>query len=330
MRQLSQYSEPQGYVPLLQQLQVKLQELGIFVEPSNILVTAGATEALHLVCQAFIRMVGEAVVVEEPCSPLLSDRFMSTGLEVYPVPRLADGPDLDALRAVCEAYSPKFFFCSTVLQNPTCTQIAPHKAFQLLRLADEFDLTLVEDDTYGDLLPGSNAVSRLATLDQLKRVIYIGGFSKTIAAGLRCGYLAASPERIDWLTTYRLIQSISGSGLTERILYKLLSGGTYRRHCELLRARLSEVRPHVLAEMQRWGIHSEQEKDAGMFAWVSLGEGVDAMAVAERMLEQGHLLAPGHVFSNNPVHRSYLRINLAQAYESSMLPTLGRLLGRRG
>jgi len=329
-RSFAHYSDIRGYLPLRQQLQVKLQELGIFAEPDRILVTNGATEAIHIVCQSMLSGTRVPVLVESPTPPLLTDRLLSTGMEIYSVTRQPDGPDLDQLRAVCEKFKPRAFICSSVLHNPTCSHIAPHKAFQILRLAEEFNFFIVEDDTFGDLMPKASVapISRLATLDQLKRVIYVGSFSKTLGPGLRLGFMTASAERIDWFTTYRLVQSVSGSALSERVLYKALSGGEYRRHCEQLRNRLAEVRPVVVEELRRWGLTVDNVPEAGMFLWASLGEGVDSSQVAERMLEQGHLIAPGQAFQQGQFSNPYIRINTAEAFESSMLPALGKLLGR--
>ncbi|GAP36344.1 PLP-dependent aminotransferase family protein [Piscinibacter sakaiensis] len=328
---LADYSDFKGYPPLRQQLQLKLQEIGITAEAEQVLVTGGATEAIHLVCQALMPSAGTPVLLESPAPPLLVDRLMSTGLSPHRVVRLPDGPDIDAVRALCEQYRPRAFFCSTVLHNPTGSHIAPHKAFQILRLAEEFDMILIEDDSYGDLMPLATVspILRLATLDQLRRVIYVGSFSKTLGPGLRMGFLATNPERIDWLTTFRVVQGISGSALSERVLYRVLSGGEYRRHCEQLRNRLAEARPVVLEELRRWGIDVENVPDAGLFLWASLGDGVDSLQVAERMLETGHLLAPAQAFlAGGAPPNPLVRINVAQAYESAMLPALGKVLGR--
>jgi DNA-binding transcriptional MocR family regulator len=330
-RSLAHHGDPKGYLPLRQQLQLKLQEVGIQVDAGQILITGGATDALHLIMQAFVRTAREYVLVEDPHPHLLTDRMLSTGLEILPVPRLADGPDLVSLRALCEKHQPRFFFCSSVLHNPTSMQMAPHKAFQLLQLAEEFDLTLVEDDTYGDLMPPSysTAVARLAPLDQLKRVIYVGSFSKTLAPGLRCGFLAASPDRIEWLTTYRIVGGIAGTNLSERVVYRLLSQGSYRHHCDQLRARLDERRPRAVESLRDLGMRVDHVPDAGMYLWASLADAsMDAMQVAERLLEQGHLLAPGHLFSTHPRYRSFLRLNIAELTGSPMLPALAQLLGR--
>jgi len=327
-RAMATAGDPQGYLPLRHQLQVKLQEVGLHVDAGNLILTSGATDALNLVLLCFLRYPREKVLIEQPCQPILTERMMSAGLEMHAVPRLSDGPDLDVLRALCVEHKPRFFFLSTALHNPTGTHVAPHKAFQILRLAEEFNLTLVEDDTYGDLIPSgtAGAVTRLASLDQLQRVIHIGSFSKTMAPGLRVGYLAASSERIEWMATYRALNCLASNSLAERTVYRLLSEGNYRHHCEQLRMRLADLRPRAADALQRLGLTLAHEPDAGLYLWADLGEGVDAFRVSQQLLEQGHLTAPGRLFSL--AHASHMRFNIATMLEGDVLSALARVLGR--
>jgi len=328
-RSLAQHGDPQGYLPLRQQLELKLQDLGIQADARNIIVTSGATDALNMIAQSYLRYPAPRILMEEPGPPLLRDRLLSCGMDFAYVPRQHDGPDLVALRAMCEQHRPRFFFCNSVLHNPTSSYLAPHKAFQVLRLAEEFDLTIVEDDSYGDLMPqgAASPVARLAPLDQLQRVIYVGSFSKTLAPGLRTGFLAASPARIEWMRTYRSVSCIAGNSLAERTVYRLLSQGTYRHHCEQLRARLAVARPVVAQALRALGMQIDSGADAGMYLWASLGGGIDAMPLAERLLEQGHLVAPGRLFSGAREHRSHLRFNIAATLDSPVLEAMRKLLG---
>lgn len=328
-RGLTQHGDAQGYLPLRQQLHLKLSDLGIQADASHIILTGGATDALHLVLHAFAR-TGDFVVFESPCQPILTDRLLSTGLEFEAVTREADGPNIEALRAVCEKHKPKLFICNSVLHNPTGGHLAPHKAFQILKLAEEFDFMIVEDDTYGDLQPinGPTPVARLAPLDQLQRVIYLSSFSKTLAPGLRVGYLAASPERIEWLAAYRALNCIATNSFAERAIYRLLSEGHYRHHCEQLRNRLAAARPQVAEALRARGFHIEIEADAGMFLWANLGAGVDSFAVAQQLLAQGHLIAPGPVFARYREATSMVRFNIAATLGSPILSALPKALGR--
>ena len=331
LRNLTGYGDPLGYLPLRQQLQGKLRDVHIDAPVTRIMVTAGATHALHLIVLAWLREVGEYVLIEDPCSFLLRDRLMASGLQLLPVPREVDGPDLDVLRAHCEQHRPKFFFCSSVLHNPTSSHISPHKAFQILRLAEEFDLTVVEDDTYSDLMPpgAAAAATRLASLDQLQRVIYIGSFSKTIAPGLRVGYVCANPEIIEWLQVYRTVSEIAMTSVTERAVYQLLSQGGYRHHCAQLRSRLDECRQPVVEALAALGCSVEPGTNAGMYVWATLPHDLDAMPVADELLKQGHLLAPGDLFSSSERARSKMRFNVSRTLDSPALPALARAIGAR-
>lgn len=323
-RGLAEYGDLQGYLPLRQQIQSKLKEIQVEVPPSQIMITQGATEALNLLIMGKLRTSQEYVLIDDPGSFLLRDRLMASGLIPASVPRQPDGPDLIALRALCEQHRPRYYFTCSVLNNPDSSITAPHKAFQLLRLAEEFDFTIVEDDTYGDLAPTSASVTRLATLDQLQRVIYIGSFSKTLAAGLRVGYMAANPEHIEWLTVYKAVSGISNCNLSQRMVYQLLSQGGYRHHCTQLRARLDQHRQVVADQLRQIGCSIEQVPDAGMYLWAKLPGGVNASTVAHEMHRAGHLTAPGELFGT-PRHCSHMRFNIATTRDSPGLPLLAKL-----
>jgi DNA-binding transcriptional MocR family regulator len=205
---------------------------------------------------------------------------------------------VEVLRQHCERYRPRFFFCSSVLHSPTSTHLAPHTAYQILRLAEEFDLTIVEDDAYSELVPVSAnvPVTRLASLDQLQRVIYIGSFSKTVVPGLRVGYVCADARLIEWLKVYKTVSSIAGASVNQRALYQLLTRGSYRHHCAQLRARLDECRQPVMDQLEAMGCAFEYRPDMGMYVWAALPSGANATSIADAMYRQAHLMAPGSFF----------------------------------
>lgn len=328
LRHLHRYSDVLGYRPLRELLRLRLLELGVSAGDDQLMVTAGATEALNLIVMANLRDPAEIVLADAPGPFMTQERLAASGLHVLGVTRQHDGPDVDQLRALCELHRPRFYFCSAMLQSPTSSSIAAHKAFQILRLAEEFDLTLVEDDVYGDLSPPSRAgqFSRLATLDQLRRVIYIGSFSKTLGAGLRIGFVAANPEQLRWLALYRHATQLSGDGVAERVVYQVLSGGNYRYHCEQLRARLDARREPALLALERLGLKPLQRHDAGMYLWAGLREGVDDMALGEAMLRRGFLTAPSQVFDVDDTLPAAMRFNLATLAEGPALNALDELM----
>jgi DNA-binding transcriptional MocR family regulator len=326
---LLSYGVPQGFLPLRQQLQHKLAELEIAAAPEQIVTTAGVTQALDLVAREFSRP-GDTIFVDDPAWFLMFGSFAALGAKVVGIPRLADGPDVARLAELAAIHKPKLYIINSVLHNPSSTSLSAAKAFQVLKLAEEHDFILVEDDIYCDLHPGSavQPATRLAALDQLQRVIYLGGFSKTMAANLRVGFIATSPERAERLADRKMLSTLTTSDLGERVVYRVLSEGSYRKHADRLRGRLDNVRAKTLRQMERIGLKVEQAAPAGMFVWADAG--CDTNALAERAMAEHLLLAPGSLFSPTQLPSTFMRLNVAAMQDAGVWRFLERALDNRG
>jgi DNA-binding transcriptional MocR family regulator len=219
-------------------------------------------------------------------------------------------------------HRPKLFVLSSVLQNPTSTSISAANAHRLLKLAEQHDLMLIEDDVYGDLT--SRRALRLATLDQLRRVIYLGGFSKTLAGNLRVGFIATSAERAPHLTELKILTGMTTSELTERVVAHILAEGHYRRHLERLRGKLDGARDKTARALEKMGAKLFCEPDAGTFLWADLGRDTNAIAAAGA--QQDFLFAPGSLFSPLQLPSTWMRISAAAALNPSALRFLAQQL----
>jgi DNA-binding transcriptional MocR family regulator len=323
---LLNYGSPQGYAPLRQQLQRKLAALEIDAPPGQILTTLGATQALDLVAREFCRP-GDTVFVDDPAWFLMFGSFAALGLHVVGIPRLADGPDLERLAELAAAHKPRLYVINSVLHNPTSTTLSAAKAFQLLRIAEQHDMIVVEDDIYCDLHPGPavQPVTRLAALDQLRRVIYLGGFSKSLAANLRVGFIATSIEYAQRLADRKMLSTLTTSDLGERVVYQILSEGLYRKHLERIRVRLDAVRPGVLRRIEALGLTMAPPPNAGMFAWVDAGR--DTNVLAAQAMAQGLLLAPGSLFSPSQLPTTMMRVNIASMEDAALWTFLAQASG---
>ncbi|MBI3230988.1 MAG: PLP-dependent aminotransferase family protein, partial [Burkholderiales bacterium] len=150
---LMQYCVPHGYLPLRQQLQLKLEELEIAASTDQIVTTSGVTQGLDLVAREFTRP-GDTIFVDDPAWFLMFGSFAAMGVNIVGIPRLVDGPDMQQLAALAQVHRPKLFVINSVLHNPTSTSLTAAKAFQLLQIAQQFDFHIVEDDIYCDMHPG--------------------------------------------------------------------------------------------------------------------------------------------------------------------------------
>ena len=320
------YGAPQGFLPLRQQLQLKLAELEIACPPEQIVTTVGVMQALDLVAREFARP-GETIFVDDPAYWLMFGAFAAMGVNVIGITRLGDGPDIAVLAELAALHRPRLYLINSVLHNPSSGSLSAGKAFQVLRLAEQYDFTIVEDDIYCDLHPGGavQPAIRLAALDQLQRVIYLGGFSKTLAANLRLGFIATSSERALRLADRKMLSTLSSSDIGERVVYKILSEGLYRKHLDRVRGKLDAVRGKALRQMERWGLQVDNTPAAGMFAWADTGR--DTVALAEQGMAAGLLLAPGCLFSPSQLPSTRTRLNIACFSEPAVVQFFERALG---
>lgn len=300
-----QYGEPAGDMALRRALSHKLASLNVPAAPEQIMTTLGATHALDIVSRTLLR-AGDHVMVEEPGWAIEFARLQALGAIILPVPRRADGPDLDVMARYCQAHAPKLFVSVSVLHNPTGYCLSPGSAHRVLTLANTHDFHIVEDDTYSHLAP--DHATRLSALDGLQRTIYVSGFAKILAPGWRVGYLAAPPALFERFLDSKLLATLTTPALLERAMAWCIDQGQLRRHAQRVRTRLDQARARSAKLAQAAGCRFVSEP-AGLFGWVDTG--VDTEALAQRMLDEGYLLAPGALFHAGRKPGTLMRINFA-------------------
>lgn len=322
---LLHYGTQQGFLPLRQQLQLKLAELEIAAAPEQIVTTNGVTQALDLVARE-LTQPGDTIFVDDPAWFLMFGTFATLGTKVIGIPRLHDGPDVAKLAELAALHKPKLYVIHSVLHNPTSTSLSAAKAFQVLKTAEQHDFMIVEDDVYCDIHPGSavQAATRLAALDQLQRVIYLGGFSKTLAANLRVGFIATSHETAIRLSDRKMLSTLTTNEVCERVVHKVLSEGHYRKHVDRIRTRLDGARNEVTNRLEKLGMRIEYRTPAGMFLWVDTGS--DTIALTEKALTEGILIAPGSLFSPHQLPSTHMRLNVAAMSDQGVWDFLEREL----
>lgn len=305
---LVEYGHPFGYPPLRDQLQLKLAEVGIVAEPRQIVLTHGASQALDIVIRYLLKP-GDAVLVDDPGYYTLFGNLKLHGIRLIGVPRNHGGPDESALELLAQEHRPKAYFTQTAVQNPTGTTIRPAIAFRVLQVAEKNDMTVVEDDVFADSYGGS--AQRLASLDQLRRVIYIGSFSKTLSKSLRVGFLVCRREMAEDLADIKMLSCIGTSEFSERLVHEMLTEGHYRKYLERLRARLREVQATTLRKFEKSGLEIFCEPEGGLFVWARLPGTENAVDIANKAARCGIMLAPGSVFRPHLEASPWLRFNVA-------------------
>ncbi len=313
-----QYGESAGDTGLRRALSTKLAGLAVHAAPEQIVTTLGATHALDVVSRTLLR-AGDYVMVEEPGWAVEFARLDALGMRILPVPRRADGPDLEVMATYCHVHQPKLFVSVSVFHNPTGYCLSPSSAHRILQLANQHDFHIVEDDTYSHFAPAH--ATRLCALDGLQRTIYVAGFAKILAPNWRVGYLAAPLHLVERLVDTKLLSTLTTPALLEKAMAWCIDQGQLRRHAERIRTQLDAARARSVKLALAHGCTFAADP-VGLFGWVETG--VDTERLSQRMLDEGYLLAPGALFHANRTPSSLMRINFASTQEPQFWKTFAR------
>jgi DNA-binding transcriptional MocR family regulator len=316
------YGSAYGLRALRHHIARQLTLRGVECAEDQIVLTQGASQALELAIRTLVGP-GDTVLVEDPGYPYVFAMLRACGAHPVGVPRGDHGPDVGALDSLARRTRARLFITNTTYQNPTGTTTSPQVAHAVLRVAEQHDLTVCEDDIFAEL--PAERVTPLASLDRLERVIYIGSFSKTIAPSLRVGYLAAHAKRAERVAMQKNMVSLSSSELMEHIVLAILTSGRYRTHLERLRRYVADARARLVRRFRDSGIEVAQH-GGGMFLWAKLPAG-DPAAIRRRAGSQGILLAPGELFRPDSQPTGHWRFNVAFAEDERLYAFL-RNLGR--
>ncbi|MEJ8847737.1 PLP-dependent aminotransferase family protein [Variovorax rhizosphaerae] len=298
---LFRYGSRYGYAPLGEHLVRKLADFGIGAEPRQIVLTHGANEAMDIVIRYFVPPGGK-VLVDDPGYYPLFGKLKLASAQVFGVPRLHDGPDLEALEQLLITHRPRLFFTQSLAHNPTGSDLSAAKAFRVLQLAQKYDLLIVENDPLADFKP--IAAPRLSALDQLERTIYIGSFSKSFSAALRVGFIACGVDLASDLADLKALIHVSSSEYCERTVDVMLSEGHYQRHLNRLRSRLGEATAAAQALFDSVGAEIFTRNAHSLYLWASLPGVEDSLSLARALLPKKIVMAPGRIFSVDSSHVS--------------------------
>jgi DNA-binding transcriptional MocR family regulator len=316
---LTDYGSPLGLTPLRQLLARRMADRGLEVAPEQVMLTESGTQAVDLLCR-FLIEPGDTVLVDDPCYFNFQALLRAHRAKIVGVPYTTTGPDPTLFAQVVAEHRPRLYLTNSAPHNPTGGSLSPVNAHRILKLAEQHDLLIIEDDIFADF--EHEPAPRLAAFDGLQRVIQIGSFSKTLSASVRCGYIAARPDWIEALTDLKIATFFGSGRLSAELALSVLKDGTYRKHMDGLRTRLAKAMGETSARLRSLGLRPWIEPQAGMFLWCELPDRIDAAQVARGALAQNIVFAPGNVFSLSQSARSFLRFNVAQCSDSRIFRAL--------
>ncbi|KGJ07950.1 PLP-dependent aminotransferase family protein [Paracoccus versutus] len=319
------YGSSWGLGALRDWLRMSLAERSILTEPDGIMLTSGVNHGLDLIIRQLLEP-GDTVFVDSPGYYPLFAKLRLAKVTVVPVRRIEDGPDLDDLRDKLAGHRPKVFFTQSQAHNPTGGTLSPATAFGLLQLADLHDFRIVEDDIFADLL--APTLPRLAAFGRQERVLYVGSFSKTLSASLRCGYIAGSPDLVRGLVDLKMITTVATSAHVERLVTDMIESGQYIKHLRRLRTRMQEGAKGTVQALSEVGLDVSLPRVQGFYLWVPLPETLDEAAFCRRAAAADIFIAPASVFhtERDACRRPAMRVNVAYGADPRFCAFLRREL----
>ena len=321
---LSDYGSTRGSLTLRRLLLGRFADEGITATAQQIILTASGTQAIDLICRLLLRP-GDTVLVDDPCYFNFQALLRAHQAKIVGIPFTPSGPDTAAFEQALIDQNPRLYITNSALHNPTGASLSPQTAHRVLSAAAARGLTIVEDDIFADFEPAPSP--RLAVLDGLNRVIRIGSFSKTLSASVRCGYIAARPDWIEGLVDLQVATSFGGaSPVATELIAGVLAGGTYRKHMDEVRRRLTQARKGAIDRLKPLGLAPWIMPRGGFYLWCRLPDGYDSAVIARRCMEEKIVLAPGNVFSVSQSATSFLRFNVAQLNDRRIFSVLKRAM----
>lgn len=316
-----------GYAPLQEQIARRSLACGLTISPDEIIVTNGCHEAVFIALMSVCRP-GDTVALESPIYFNLLNLLQQLNLRIIEIPGTdGDGIHLNTLRFVLENHPVKAVFSISNCNNPLGFSIPEAKKEALVELLSDFDIPLIEDDIYGDIAFGDRH-NVCKAYDKSSNTILCSSFSKTIAPGLRIGWIVPG-KHYDTALKLKTLLNIATSSVNQIATAKFLKEGGYDRHLRKLKKTLQEqtmrMRASILSHFPQGT--TVTDPSGGFLLWVCLPENIDTDAFYQKALGEDILFAPGCLFSVKGKYNNCLRLNAGiwNAEVERKIATLGAL-----
>jgi 2-aminoadipate transaminase len=334
--QALQYSTTEGYRPLREMIARHTARYGIVVGPENILITSGSQQALDLIGKILINP-GDHVLVEKPTYLGALQAWNAYQTEYVSVTMDDEGLKTDKLEAELRS-GPKFIYVLPNFHNPAGVTLSLERRHDLIKLADHYGVPIIEDDPYGQLRYEGEHLPSLVELDSRFRsqndgapytgnVIYLSTFSKTLAPGLRLGWVIAPEEVIRKLVQAKQGADLHTSSFTQMVAYEVARGGFIDRHVKLIRAVYCERRDAMLRALENYFPDDVTwtTPQGGLFLWVTVPENLSTADILKEAIQQRVAFVPGGAFYADGSGHNTMRLNFSNATPEKITEGIRRL-----
>jgi 2-aminoadipate transaminase len=321
-----QYANSEGYLGLRQFIADRYrQQEGLDIPVEDILITTGSQQGLDLLGKTFLNE-GDDLIIEEPGYLGAIQAFAMYRPRFHPVPVREGGMDTTALARVLQQRQPKLLYTVTNFQNPSGISYTDENRGAVAHLVRGSSCLIIQDDPYGDLrFSGTRKVSFKQLLPT--NTVLLGSFSKTVAPGLRLGWLVAPPPIMDKLVIAKQAADLHTDYLAQRILYRYLCDNDVDAHIATIIRQYGKQKEAMISALQTYfpaGVRFTNP-EGGMFLWVTLPEGMSSMTLFEAAIKKKVAFVPGTPFYVDRKDSNTLRLNFSCSDESTIVEGIRRL-----
>jgi len=323
---LLRYYPSGGAYELRYLISQRLSTHGALIHPDELIITEGALQSLFI-SLSVTTVPNDIVAVESPCVFSVLEVITNLGLRILEVPvKAGEGMDTDYLRKVCKKNNIKAIVLTPNFHNPTGILMTDEKKKEVCGIAVFHNIPIIENDVYGDLYFSNTRPSNIRNFDDSGLVITFSSFSKTLAPGIRLGWLA--PGRF-FPKAERLKFSLgrSVSPLNQELMIKLLETAAYDRHLRTFRAQLEQQSVQFVEQFNTYflGNICTHVPEGGYSIWNRLSEKTNMELFYRNCEKLGIRFTPGSTFSYKRSYGHYFRTVISQKLIPSDLEAIKKL-----
>jgi 2-aminoadipate transaminase len=318
IHQALQYGTTEGLTSLRGALAERMKKSkGIDCEYHDILITSGAQQALSLIALCFLNPE-DTYLTNVPAYLGALQAFNAYEANCESIPTNHEGIDTDSLRRNIErlrrtGIHPKFIYTVPTFQNPSGETISFKQRKELLEIASENDILIIEDDPYSDIIFEGKKIPPIKSLDKKGRVIYISTFSKILAPGFRLGWVISSKEIREKLTLAKQATDLCSNVFAQYIAYEYINGGYLDKQLEKIKAMYKEKRDIMLQCLKKYLPKSVEWTipKGGMFIWLKLPKKINAHVMFQKAITKKIAYVVGNAFYPEGGTYNTMRLNFS-------------------
>jgi GntR family transcriptional regulator / MocR family aminotransferase len=326
-REVLAYGPPEGHPRLRAALAGMLSATrGLVIDESRLLITRGTQGAFAVIAHGLLRP-GDVVAIENPGYRRGRQMMSLAGARVVPIPVDAQGLSVDHLAALAEEQRIRAVLVTPHHQFPTTVTLSAARRVRLLELARRHRFAVIEDDYDHEFHYDGRPILPLASGDAGGTVIYVGSLSKTLAPGLRLGYIAAARELIAHLTEYRTLLDTQGDQVLESAVAELVEDGEVQRHVRRMQ-RIYRARRDAMAALlarELGGAVTVTPPVGGTAFWLRVAPDIDIDRWSRMAAAQEVIFEAGDRFSFDGAPLPYIRVGFAGHREPELAEAVRRM-----